>query len=96
MRIQSIYEVNTHLHESPFFSQNAGESAIGNTNSLISFEECLRAQFQKAKPNAKTIREKNRAYNAPAGSSVPIGFSASSVLLLRTLSYLPLMEFVAT
>ena len=93
MRIQSIYEVNTHQQHNPFYIQYAENSMIGKNTSLISFEDCLKTQFQKAKTPAKPQREKGQAYSVPDENYLPLGLSTGSVLLLRTLSYRPLSDF---
>ena len=54
MRIKSITEVDTWQQKNPFSSQSAGLEQAGKSASLISFEECLKAQFQSAVPLAPT------------------------------------------
>lgn len=54
MRIQSVTEVNTWKQKNPFISQSSGWESAGKSASYISFEECLKAQFQNAVTPAPT------------------------------------------
>jgi len=47
MRVQPLFEVNTHQQQNPYFAQNAGSALSGKTVSGTSFKDCLRTYFQQ-------------------------------------------------
>ena len=87
MRVQSIYEVSTNMQQYPDTMRNAGYTAAGKSASQISFEECLRAQYQKDRPTAMRRKKEGRVYDAPRGHYSMRGASIRSDLMLKVSAY---------
>ena len=87
MRIQSISEVNTNLQPNPFITQNTDSALAGRQASLISFEECLRAQIQDYKAPQMTKKAEMQAMNFSWGYHLPQGSQLKPDLKLRARAY---------
>jgi len=83
MRIQSTTEVNTRQQHNPFLSYNAGSLAAGKSASIISFQECLRAQMQNAVTPANTRKAELMATSSIWGYFVTQGASAKQEIKFK-------------
>jgi len=82
MRIQSTTEVSTRQQHNPFLSLSAGSVMVGKSASIVSFEECLKAQMQNAATPAMTRKAELMATGSIWGYFIQ-GASAKQELKIK-------------
>ena len=83
MRIQPISESNTNLHPNPYLPRSTDSATAGKHASLISFEDCLRAQITDFETPLSTRRAETQAISSLWGHQMQSGVLLKSGIKLR-------------
>ncbi|MCL2462490.1 MAG: hypothetical protein FWF44_07485 [Defluviitaleaceae bacterium] len=93
MRIEAITKINTSKQYNPGVSKPAGILTAGKSAPLVSFEECLRAQIQDVRSQAKTCEMEGQAAKLFGGfQMISPGIPFKTELRLRARGYEPMSD----